>query len=69
MMPKRVREDLRGRGVGQALVRWAIEESRRRDCALVQLTCDKRRLDAHRFYDRLGFAASHEGFKLRLAGG
>jgi GNAT superfamily N-acetyltransferase len=65
----RVREDLRGHGVGQALVAWAIDEARRRDCALVQLTCDKRRRDAHRFYDRLGFTASHEGFKLRLAAG
>jgi GNAT superfamily N-acetyltransferase len=65
----RVREDLRGHGVGQALFAWAIDEARRRDCALVQLTCDKRRRDAHRFYDRLGFTASHEGFKLRLAAG
>jgi GNAT superfamily N-acetyltransferase len=63
----RVREDLRGRGLGEALIAWAIEEARRRDCALVQLTSDKRRADAHRFWARLGFAASHEGFKLRLA--
>ncbi len=44
----------------------AIEEARRRGCALVQLTSDKRRTDAHRFYERLGFVASHEGFKLAL---
>ena len=62
----RVHPDLRGRGVGNALFAWAIEEARRRDCALVQLTSDKRREDAHRFYGRLGFAASHDGFKLRL---
>jgi GNAT superfamily N-acetyltransferase len=62
----RVREDLRGRGLGHALFAWAIDEARRRDCALVQLTSDKRRGEAHRFYGRLGFAASHEGFKLRL---
>jgi GNAT superfamily N-acetyltransferase len=62
----RVREDLRGRGLGGALIAWAIDEARRRDCALVQLTSDKRRADAHRFYERLGFAATHEGFKLRL---
>jgi GNAT superfamily N-acetyltransferase len=63
----RVREDLRGRGLGEALIGWAIEESRRRGCGLVQLTSDKRRADAHRFWDRLGFTPSHEGFKLRLA--
>jgi GNAT superfamily N-acetyltransferase len=62
----RVRADLRGRGLGQALIAWAIEEARRRGCALVQLTSDKRRAEAHRFYGRLGFAATHEGFKLRL---
>jgi ribosomal protein S18 acetylase RimI-like enzyme len=62
----RVREDLRGRGLGNALIAWAIDEARARGCALVQLTTDKRRDDAHRFYDRLGFEATHEGFKLRL---
>jgi GNAT superfamily N-acetyltransferase len=62
----RVREDLRGRGLGGALFRWAIGEARRRGCALVQLTSDKRREEAHRFYGRLGFAATHEGFKLGL---
>jgi GNAT superfamily N-acetyltransferase len=62
----RVREDLRGQGLGHELFAWAIEEARRRGCALVQLTSDKRRPDAHRFYGRLGFVASHEGFKLRL---
>jgi GNAT superfamily N-acetyltransferase len=62
----RVRADLRGRGLGGALLAWAIEQARGRGCALVQLTSDKRRADAHRLYDRLGFTASHEGFKLRL---
>ena len=62
----RVRADLRSRGIGEAMVRWAVDESRRRGCALVQLTTDKRRTDAHRFYARLGFTASHEGFKLAL---
>jgi GNAT superfamily N-acetyltransferase len=46
---------------------WAIEESRNRGCALVQLTSDKTRTDAHRFYERLGFTNSHEGFKLKLS--
>jgi GNAT superfamily N-acetyltransferase len=63
----RVRSDLRGQGLGHALLAWAIEEARRRGCTLVQLTSDKRRAEAHRFYGRLGFTASHEGFKLRLA--
>ena len=62
----RVRADLRGQGLGEALLRWAVEEARRRGCALVQLTSDKARAEAHRFYGRLGFVASHEGFKLRL---
>ncbi|HLH45982.1 MAG TPA: GNAT family N-acetyltransferase [Acidimicrobiales bacterium] len=56
----------RSHGLGGALVRWAVEEARRRGCALVQLTSDKRRPDAHRFYERLGFVATHEGFKLDL---
>ena len=48
------------------MFRWAIGEARRRGCALVQLTTDKSRADAYRFYERLGFIASHEGFKLQL---
>jgi GNAT superfamily N-acetyltransferase len=62
----RVAESTRGSGLGAAMMSWAIEESRRRGCALVQLTSDKSRVDAHRFYERLGFAASHEGMKLKL---
>jgi GNAT superfamily N-acetyltransferase len=62
----RVREDYRSEGVGRAMIAWAVDEARRRGCALVQLTSDKRRGDAHRFYERLGFVASHEGFKLVL---
>lgn len=56
----RVRHDYRSRGLGVVLFEWAIEEARRRNCALVQLTTDKSRADAHRFYERLGFVASHE---------
>jgi GNAT superfamily N-acetyltransferase len=48
------------------MVTWAIGEARRRGCRLIQLTTDKQRLDAHRFYERLGFVASHEGMKLTL---
>jgi GNAT superfamily N-acetyltransferase len=62
----RVRDDLRGHGLGEALLRWAVEQARARGCALVQLTSDKARTDAHRFYGRVGFVASHEGFKLQL---
>ena len=62
----RVRSDRRGQGVGAELTRWAIQQARSRGCALVQLTSDKSRADAHRFYARLGFSASHEGFKLAL---
>ncbi len=62
----RVAAPARGSGLGTTLIEWAIEESRARDCTLVQLTSDKTRTEAHRFYDRLGFTNSHEGFKLKL---
>jgi ribosomal protein S18 acetylase RimI-like enzyme len=62
----RVAPAMRGRGLGEALFTWSIAEARRRGCALVQLTTDKSRTDAHRFYERLGFTASHEGLKLQL---
>ncbi|MFI2641637.1 GNAT family N-acetyltransferase [Streptomyces sp. NPDC018610] len=62
----RVHADERGSGLGTRLVEWAIEESRRAGCQLVQLTSDRSRTDAHRFYERLGFEASHVGFKLPL---
>jgi GNAT superfamily N-acetyltransferase len=62
----RVTDAWRGRGLGAAMMDWAIAEARRRDCALVQLTSDKSRTSAHRFYERLGFVASHEGMKLAL---
>ncbi|MGV3490887.1 MAG: GNAT family N-acetyltransferase [Devosia sp.] len=56
----------RNLGLGSELIRWAIEQARAHGCGLVQLTSNKKRLDAHRFYERLGFAKSHEGFKLAL---
>ena len=56
----------RDRGLGRHLFRWAIERARERGAGLVQLTTDKARPDAHRFYRSLGFAASHEGMKLML---
>jgi GNAT superfamily N-acetyltransferase len=63
----RVRADQRGTGLGGELVRWAIEEARTRGAAMVQLTTDATRVDAHRFYERLGFTPSHVGMKLPLA--
>ncbi len=62
----RVHEAYRNRGLGAAIFTWAINESRQRQCALVQLTTAKSRSTAHRFYERLGFTASHEGMKLSL---
>jgi GNAT superfamily N-acetyltransferase len=62
----RIHADERGGGLGTQLIEWAIDESRRQDCQLVQLTSDATRTDAHRFYERLGFQASHVGFKLSL---
>ncbi|QEU93173.1 GNAT family N-acetyltransferase [Streptomyces kanamyceticus] len=62
----RVHADERGSGLGTQFIEWAVEESRRQDCQLVQLTSDASRTDAHRFYERLGFTASHVGFKLQL---
>ena len=62
----RVRSDLRGNGLGGAMITWAINEGRRRGSQLIQLTSDGSRAAAHRFYERLGFEASHVGFKLLL---
>jgi GNAT superfamily N-acetyltransferase len=56
----------RGHGIGKMLISWAIERARARDCQIVQLTTDKRRSEAHRFYASLGFEATHEGMKLQL---
>ena len=62
----RTHADARGKGVGEAMMKHAIEMARARGCALVQLTSDKSRTRAHQFYERLGFKMSHEGFKLDL---
>jgi GNAT superfamily N-acetyltransferase len=62
----RVAATHRGSGVGQQMFEWAIAQCRARGCSLVQLTTDKQRGDAHRFYDRLGFVGSHIGYKLTL---
>ncbi|MDO1580559.1 GNAT family N-acetyltransferase [Rhizobium oryzicola] len=60
----RIASSQRGSGLGGEMIRWAIEQCRARGCGLVQLTSDKRREDALRFYEKLGFEATHEGFKL-----
>ncbi|WP_158906147.1 GNAT family N-acetyltransferase [Burkholderia sp. L27(2015)] len=62
----RIAAPFRSTGIGQQLFEWAISECRLRGCKLVQLTTDKARPDAHRFYEKLGFVASHEGYKLIL---
>ncbi|HEY4019950.1 MAG TPA: GNAT family N-acetyltransferase [Pseudonocardiaceae bacterium] len=62
----RVRTDQRGTGLGTVLFEWAIEQARQQGAVLVQLTTDASRVDAHRFYERLGFVASHVGMKLAL---
>ena len=59
----RVAADRRGERLGQRLLEWAVEQCRERGCKIVQLTTNKSRQDAHRFYDRLGFKASHIGYK------
>ncbi|RWH74397.1 GNAT family N-acetyltransferase [Mesorhizobium sp.] len=62
----RVASSRRGEGLGQRLLEWAIDKCGERGCRIVQLTTNKSRLDAHRFYERLGFKASHIGYKLEL---
>lgn len=57
----------RGDGLGATMIEWAVGQARNRGCGLVQLTSDKRRPDAIRFYEKLGFVASHEGLKLDLS--
>ncbi|MEV2228313.1 GNAT family N-acetyltransferase [Streptomyces phaeochromogenes] len=62
----RIHADERGSGLGTRFIEWAIDRSRSEGCQLVQLTSDVSRTDARRFYERLGFTASHVGFKLQL---
>jgi ribosomal protein S18 acetylase RimI-like enzyme len=62
----RVSSSTRGGGIGRKLLEWAIATCRERGCRIIQLTSDKSRTDAIRFYESLGFTASHEGFKLKL---
>jgi GNAT superfamily N-acetyltransferase len=57
---------MRGRGLGEAMIAWAVAEAKRRGCFRLQLTSNKARTDAHRFWERLGFVRTHEGMKLGL---
>jgi len=62
----RVAAEYRGQGIGTQLVKWAIELAKAKKCRLVQLTMDRRREEAGAFYERLGFTATHEGFKQKI---
>jgi GNAT superfamily N-acetyltransferase len=62
----RVREDLRGKGIGENIFQWIIDHAKERGAHLLQLTSDKKRPDAIRFYRKLGFIDSHEGLKMAL---
>lgn len=62
----RVHKNYRGQGLGDSIFKWAIERAQQKGCKILQLTSDKKRPDAIRFYEKLGFKASHEGFKLHF---
>lgn len=62
----RIREDQRGKGIGEQLFTWAIARAKERNAHLIQLTTDKKRPEALNFYEKLGFKASHEGMKLHF---
>ena len=62
----RVASDRRSRGIGEQLVQWAVSEARARGCRLVELLTHQTRVDAQRFYERLGFAKSHVGMTIRF---
>ncbi len=63
----RIASDRRGEGLGRQLLAWAVEQSRAQGCEILQLATSTSRTDAHRFYERAGFTASHVGYKLALA--
>ena len=63
----RVNPCFRGHGIGKKLLYYAIDRAKQKKCVMVQLTTDKSRIDTHRFYENLGFKATHEGMKLHLS--
>lgn len=64
----RVSSDHRGEGVGDLMIGWAVDRARELECGLVQLTSDRQRTEAHRFYEGMGFEPSHVGYKLDISG-
>ncbi|MCM3155444.1 GNAT family N-acetyltransferase [Priestia megaterium] len=62
----RIASSVRGKGIGTELIKWAIRRAKERGCHLIQLTTDKQRGNALRFYERLGFKPTHEGLKMKL---
>lgn len=62
----RIRKDFRGKGIGLKLFEWAIQRAKERGAHLIQLTTDKKRPDALKFYEKLGFKATHEGMKMHF---
>ena len=62
----RIRNDQRGLGIGEKLFEWAIARAKERKAHILQLTTDKKRPEAIKFYEKLGFKASHEGMKIHL---
>jgi GNAT superfamily N-acetyltransferase len=60
------REDMRGRGIGGIMIRYCIADAQKRGLKAVQLTSNMARIDAHRFYERLGFEKGHFGFRMKL---
>jgi ribosomal protein S18 acetylase RimI-like enzyme len=62
----RVASDRRSRGIGEQMVRWAVAEARAKGCKLVELLTHNTRVDAQRFYERLGFQRSHVGMTIRF---
>ena len=62
----RTSSTVRGKGIGTKLINEAVQRAKHRGCHLIQLTTDKQREDALRFYERLGFKATHEGMKMSL---
>lgn len=63
----RISRQYRGQGMGTRFINWSIERATEMKCSIVQLTSDKQRPDALRFYESLGFQATHEGYKLKIS--
>ena len=62
----RIHKEFRGKALGSEMIGWAVERSKERGAHIIQLTTDKQRPEAIKFYEKLGFVASHEGFKMHV---